>query len=448
MNKKLSGFTLIEVLVDISIFSIVSLAVISSYMASFRAIDYSKAKIASVALANEKMEDLRNMPYNSLATEHGPIYPPGNIVDEEIIYRQGIKLVAVTHIRYVDDPYDGNAAGTIVGKPKDLYPYDYKKVEVTVLKVGRSGLLARITSNIASNAAETPTDSGIINTCVVDSSSSPIDAATVSIFNDHVSPAVDMTVTTGSDGCIMVPNLPPNGENNYHISATKSGYSTDMTYSRESANLNSLQPDLNVYVQQISSQTLSIDKLSTLNIDIVDSGGGLIANTAVHIDGAKEKYFDPQTFKYSADLTTDGAGHIALPNMEFDNYKVTIAGYTVLTTSPYQPIDLKADTTLSARITVGNSAYPIILSCEPAKGLTGNSSTPLMIMGENLQGASVKLIAENGIEIIGTNLVYGENTVIDVDLDLSTAAMGFWDILIEKDGNSTRQLDGFEVTSE
>lgn len=446
-NKKAAGFTLIEVLVDISIFSIVSLAVISSYVSSFKAIDYSKAKLAAVALANEKMEDLRNMSYIALATEHGAIYPPGSIKDEESVYREGIKLMVITNIAFVDDPYDGNSAGTIEGKPKDLFPYDYKKAEITVYKVGGRGILTKITSNFASSAAETSTDSGVAGICVVDSASNPVNEATVTISNSSLSPVVNISTTTGEDGCISVPSLPPDNKNNYHIVVSKSGYSTDMTYPRTAQNPNSLQPDIDIYAQQNSWKTLSIDKTSTLNIDIADSSGTPIANTAVHIDGSKEKYFNPETLKYSADLTTDSAGHITLTDMEFDNYSVAVSGYTILASSPYQPLDLKADTVLNAKITVGSESYPQIISCEPLIGLIGDSSASLMVRGNNLQGSSIKLVSESGSEIVGTNITYNGNTVIDANFDLSSATAGFWDIVIENNGNVTKQIDGFEIKS-
>lgn len=447
LNNFCSGFTLVEILVDISIFALVALAVLSAYMASFRTLDLSKAKIAAVALANERMEGLRNMPYDSLATEHGLIYPPGNLLDNETIIRQGITFNVKISISYVDDPFDGNAAGTIAGKPKDLYSYDYKKAEVTVSKEGMSGHLARLTSNVAAKAAETPSNSGIVRICVVDSASLPVSGATITIYNDQVSPKVDIIATTGEDGCIMVPNLPPDSHNSYHLTATKDGFSTDMTYPRTSQNPNALQPDIDVLVQQISSQTLSIDQLGVLNIDIVDVDGQPIANQLVYIEGTKQKWFNPVTYKYSSNQTTDASGHIALPDMEFDNYKVTISGRTILSTSPYQPIDLKPGTTINAKIIVGDASYPRIISCEPMIGKTGDTSASLMIKGANMQNSTVKLINVSGAEIIGTNLQYIGSTTLDVDFNLAGAAIGAWDIYLESGGKSVRQFNGFTITN-
>lgn len=421
------------------------MAVLSAYVASFKSLELAKAKITAVALANEKMEELRNMPYDDLATQNGVIYPPGNLLDNEEINRQGTIYNVKIAISYFDDPFDGNVAGTIPGKPQDLYPYDYKKAEVTVSKVGRNGFLARLTSNISAKAAETPSNSGIIMLCVVDSTGAPVSGATITIYNDEASPIVNISATTGEDGCIMVPNLPPNSHNHYHLTATKDGYSTDMTYPRTAQNPNALQPDIDVLIQQISTQTLSIDQLSTLNIDVVDTGGLPIANTAVHIEGKKEMYFNPSTPKYSADLVTDASGHIGLTNMEFDNYSVTVSGQTILMTSPYQPIDLKPGVTLNARIVVGDPSFPIISSCEPLTGKTGDTSASLLIKGLNLQGATIKLINQSGAEIIGTNIVSSGGKTLDADFNLSGAVVGFWDIYIENGGNGTRQLNGIEI---
>ena len=64
----------------------------AQFAAGYSAMGLAKAKISAVALANEKMEDIRNMTYDELATEHGIIYPGGNILDDETIVRKNINF--------------------------------------------------------------------------------------------------------------------------------------------------------------------------------------------------------------------------------------------------------------------------------------------------------------------------------------------------------------------
>ena len=325
--------------------------------------ELAKAKTASVALANEKIEQIHNMPYDSLATEHGFIYPPGTILMTKSLY--GAESVSMsTRDFYIDDPFDGNATGTIIGKPQDLYPYDYKKVEVTVSKVGRNGYLSKLTTNVAAKAAETPSNTGIIKLCVIDSTGSPVSGATLTIENSELDPPVEkMSGVTGIDGCIMVPSLPPDSQNNYHLTATKDGFSTDLTYPRTAQNPNELYQDIDIIIQQVTEKTLIIDRLSTMEITFVDSSGKVLPNTSFHVRDSKEIYFNPSTYKYSQDLTTDANGHISLTDMGFGDYVISVPSGAIAAVSPYQPIDLKES---YVRLQLPRSHTAIDISATPA----------------------------------------------------------------------------------
>lgn len=449
-KRYLTGFTLVEIVVDIAIIGLVAAAVLTAYSASFRTMELAKAKIAAVALANEKMEEIRNMPYDSLATEHGPIYPGGSLLDDQEMERKGVQFNVHLVISYVDDPFDGNADGTIAGKPKDLYPYDYKKIDITVSKIGRSGYLSRITSNMAAKAAETPSNSGIIKICIIDSNSLPVPDAVITVTNPDVTPAVNITAAVGSDGCIMIPNLPPTTQNNYHLTATFDGYTTDLTSPRTSQNPNALQPDVDVSIQEVTPQTFVIDKLSTLQFDFVDEAGAPIPNLLFHLQGAKRLYFNPDTYKYSSDLTTDVNGHIEIPNMEFDDYSITtIPGRYILSSVPFMPIGLKADVTLPIKIIASTDAsLPRITSCDPTTGKIGDTVSPV-INGENFQdGATVRLVM-GATEIVGTNATVTKGNTIAVDFNLTGAIAGIYDIVITNpDASTVRQEKGFEIKNQ
>ncbi len=446
VSRKKRGFTLIEVLVDMFLLSVVFVTVFAGFMSTTKVIKLSRAKITAVALVNEKMEELRNMPYDSVATQHGMIYPPGNLVDMEEFQRGGYKFTLKRDIRYVDDPFDGDAAGTIAGKPKDLYPYDYKKVELSVSLVGGKGILATISSNMSGKAAETPSNTGIIKVCIVDSLSLSVSEANVKIQNFSVSPVVDINIVTGTDGCIFVPNLPPESHNKYHLEVTKSGYSTDMTYPRTVQNPNAQQPDVNVIIQEVTSQTLSIDRLGSLVVDIVDSAGAPVPSASLHIVGKKLKWFNPSTPKYSADVITDENGHLKLENMEFGDYTITVLNKTIAMTSPYQPVSLKAASEISVKIQLAASGSSLIIkSCEPLNGLI-STTVNIDIIGQNISsGATIKLVRAAVPDIIGTNVTLVKG-VLSADFNLANAQVGLYDIVITNSGGeSLTQIGGFEV---
>lgn len=437
-------------MIDISVIALVATGVLSAYSASFKAMELAKAKTASVALANEKMEEIHNMPYDSLATEHGLIYPPGAIKDNEEFVRRGVRFNVHTIISYIDDPYDGNADGSIAGKPKDLYPYDYKKVEIVVSKVGRTGHLAQLTTNIAAKAAETPSNTGIIKLCVVDSTGAPLSGVTLTVQNSEVDPAVDISGESGTDGCIMIPNLPPDNQNSYHLTATKDGYSTDMTYPRTSQNPNEECQDVDVLVQDVTNKTLVIDKLSTMEINFVDSSGNPLPNVNFHMDDSKEIYFNPTTYKYSEDLTTDANGYLRLTNMSFGDYKITTGSGTIAATSPYQPVGLKADVNLTVQVMMASSpTQPIILSANPPSGKI-NDIVYMTILGNNFDSLiGVKLVNQLGAEVVGSNVTVTGDDTIEVEFNTQGAAIGFWDIMVTNPGGeSTKQLNGIEIKNE
>jgi len=441
------AFTLIELLIEIAVLSAVAVAVLTAYSASLRSITLAKAKFLASALSSEKLEVLRNMPYDSLATEHGAIYPPGNILDNEEVDRSGMRFNVSTVISYVDDPFDGNADGTIAGKPQDLYPYDYKKAEITVSKIG-SSFSTKYSSNFSSKAAETPSNTGIIKLCVVDSSSLPVPEASVTIVNSDVNPPVNIEAITGDDGCIMVPNLPPSLHNSYHLTAAKAGYSTDSTYPRTAQNPNALIPDIDVLAQGVTSQTLVIDRFSKLTIHVLDKAGQPIANSPIHVEGSKRTYFNPDTLKFSLDAAVDGNGVLELPNMEFDDYNFSIPNRLIVAASPYLPAHLLSGVDLSVDLyTSDNMSDPAIFSCLPLYGMAG-SNVHLVITGDNIKnGAAAKLIfASTGQEIIGQNTTVDQDKIIEADFDLNGAPIGNWNILIDNgDGGQVLETNGFEV---
>lgn len=446
-NSRKRGFTLIEVVIDFGILALITVAVLGAYSASLKSIDLAKAKIAAVALANEKMEFLRNLPYDDLATEHGAIYPPGSILDDEEVTRKGIRFTVKTEISPVDDPYDGTAGG---GSP-DLNPADYKKIDITVSKVGAHGYLAKISSSFAAKAAETAGNTGIARICVFGEDGQPVAGATLTIKNTTLTPPVNMSLTIPDDGCYMVPNLPPDDHNHYNLSVTKAGYSTDSTYPRTSQNPNQLQPDVNIIVQQVTNQTLSIDRLGNLTIQLVDDAGDPIANAAVHVEGAKEIYFNPRTPKYAQDFTSDGDGKIVLNNMEFDQYTVTVDDWIIAASSPYEPIDLKAGQNLVATLHLTHSnTLPVIVSAEPVVSQRG-TVLALSVNGRNFSSPTIKIVDGQGNEIGGTNVVvtsHGQDQTIDADINLASAAVGIWDIIVTNDdGENIRQVGGLEVVN-
>lgn len=431
------------------IVSMVAVAIISGYAAAFKSINLAKAKMVAVTLSNERMEMIRNMPYDDLATQHGSIYPSGNLLDDETVNRNGVIFNVHTVISYVDDPFDGNAAGNIARKPKDLYPYDYKKVEITVGKSGRKSQLSKIVTNVSAKAAETPSDTGILNFCVIDNLGNPVSDADVHVTNIVLAPQIDISMVTGDDGCLLIPKLPPDQHNNYNIIVSKSGYSTSQTYPRTAQNPNALTPDVDIIVQQVTGVTLVIDKLSTMEISFKDQSGNPIPELGFLLEGSKMIYNNPDTFKYSQTFTTDSQGYIKISNLEFDDYKIkNLSKMNLISTSPVQSIRLSPDTNLAVIATLSSSnTNPVIYNISPSSGIVGDHIS-ITVDGKNLDsGANIKLVNRStGAEISGTNIEVSQRTRMVADFNLIGAAVGSYDLVITNtNGEFVSQMNSFNV---
>ena len=446
-RRKSAAFTLIEVMLDATIIALIATAVLSAFSTAFKSIAASKAKITAVALANERMEIIRNLPYDSIATTTGSV-PPGNIPSTENINRNNINFVVDTAIKYVDDPSDGLLGGS---PPDPYFSYDYKQVEVKVRRSSSQINLVTLTTNIAANAAETSTNKGILYFCVIDSSNAPIDGASLTVQNDEVSPVVNISVQTGADGCVMVPELPPDTHNGYHLVVTKDGYSISMTYDRTSQNPNQLHPDIDILAQQVTRITMSIDKVSTININAYDLNGNPIPNLKLHLQDDYEIYFNPATYRYSQDVDLDAQGKITLNDMATANYSLSVvtAGYYLSSSNPVSPFYLAPDSSVTYNIYLTTSSTaPRIDSIVPAQGKITDAMT-ITVNGDNFEGPSptMKLInPSTGIEIVATDVDLHSDSQVSGIFDLTLGSLGSWDVYVQNPGGEfSRKVGGFEI---
>ena len=451
MNQRSQGgFTLIETILGLTVMVIMITAISQLFVDNLRVLTLSKARNIAIALANEQIEYLRDLPYDNVKTQYGAIYPPGLIPDSQTVVRGGYTFTEVTEVSYVDDPYDGNAAGTIVGKPKDLNPGDYKKAQVSIYLKSSGQLVARLTSDVAAKAAETASNTGVISVKVIDASGNPIPNANVHIYNPSPTPDVDIQTTTDNLGFVVIPNLPLDSTNNYQITVTLAGYSTDMTIADPPGTQTAVELNPNVLLQQVTSITLTIDRTSTLNVHVVNTAGSVLASLPVTITGAKQIELNPTVYKYSATTTTDASGNIALPGLECDSYSYAVpSGYYLVSVQPYAPGTLSPNTSQTVNLVVSTSSnYPAIATASPTKASTGSNPTSIKLTGTNFNGSSTVVLKQTGqTDITATSVVpSGSNTILSFNVNLTGAATGSWDIVVTTSSGTVTQTGGFSVT--
>lgn len=312
MIYKKATFSIIEIIIDIAIISLVSIGIITLMIANIRNASYSQMRFVAANLANQRLEEVRNLPYDQIATEHGIILPQGNLKDnEEIVFASQVFDVSTVIIWY-DDPYDGTS-------PTDTAPYDYKKVTIRVMAQDRPVIYSTVTTNIGSRAAETTSNTGILLVKVVDGVNQPVEEASVHVT--HASPAIDITAPTDSQGLIMIPLLPPG--TGYTVSATKSGFSTDTTVDPATCDdIPTSEATANpiVLLQDQVEITLQIRCLVDLNITAKDQNNQLLPNQQLRVMSSRRFCADPLLYRYNQLLSTDLNGLISVPQIENDSY--------------------------------------------------------------------------------------------------------------------------------
>lgn len=353
------SFTLIDVLVGTFLILIVFLGIFGAYQLGLKVIGQSKAKIIATALANQQMEQVRNLPYQSVGVIGG--YPEGILAAATSTTSNNIEYTIETRVDFIIDSADGIAA------PEDDCPNDYKKAEVKVSWSGRfSGEVVLTTDiapkNIAQECAET---GGIRSVSVFDAYGAMVTSPLIEVKD----PETDQTLKTAT---------PIDGKHYFSLAAgtykvviSKTNYSLEQTYgSGESYDGKIIatpeNPHSIILEGQLTEISFSIDKVSSIITQARGTKGAgypVVHNVTFTLTGAKKIGLDVNEnpiYKYSQEQTTDGPGQVEIPNLEWDSYS-----FSVLTpgldlvgvesppgTETIQPVGLAPDTSLSVRLIV------------------------------------------------------------------------------------------------
>ena len=327
------GQILIEIVVTVGLLTILFHAVFTLINAAFQSLGDSQARQTARHIAQSKIEEIKNLPYDEIGTQGG--IPAGNLVQTETVNQNGLDYLIRTSIVFVDDPFDDFS-------PADLLPTDYKRVRVEVSWSGlfSSNRPAVLVTDIAPPGMEEPVAGGTIEIAVFDAQVEPVAEAEVKITNDAVSPAIDLDLRTNQEGKILLPGAPA-CSSCYFIEATKDGYTTDRTYSTDEV-VNPAKGYLTVEVGKVAETSLKIDKVSTLNFYSSEPG------VAFHLTSSKVIGTDAEEnkiYKLDEGFTVDENGELVLEDFEWATYEFDIVGqeYDIAGTNPFTPINLEPD---------------------------------------------------------------------------------------------------------
>lgn len=429
-KNKLSGFTLVEILTVLFIFSVVSVTFYSVFSSGTKYIFESKSRLGALALANEKMEIIRNLEYDDIGTTEGEI--EGDIPQNEEVIENERKFNVNTLVEYVDDPYDGTAYDDAI------WFEDYKHVTVTVSwsqDVNSSPV--KLVSRFAPHGIEkeNPND-GILSINVFskepEGTAESLSGSTVHVVNSEI--GLNTSKNTDEDGnaTFMGSNIQDSIEK-YEITLSKSGYETVSTYPpypTSAFNPVDVHASVVTGLAQVNIANIFQNKLANLEIDTVDFLDRSISDVDFHIKGGKKigttiGSNDP-VYNLDEDGKTDSDGKKAYNDISPGQYEIIPSlngtNYELIEINPASPFNLISSSPQEAKIRLADKNATSILVT-----IIGTDSNPV-------EGASVQLKNDTlNYDITQTTPSNGK-VFFPVSLDLFQA--GIYNLKITASGYS------------
>jgi prepilin-type N-terminal cleavage/methylation domain-containing protein len=449
------GFTLVELTVTVTILAIIVVSFLGLFTSLVHSTIIAKRQAVASTLATNQMEYLKSLPYDNLAVAGGSIYATSPLPATLSKTVNGVRYTIKTSINYVDDAYDGCASYPTQAL-KELYcrnypppsgptttdqnPQDYKIANVTV--TDRSNLrLAQVDTQISSRVSETASTTGALFVRVIDSNGNPVAGATVAVNNTTITPNVAVSDSTDTNGTAIFYGLPPDTNTDYHITGSKTGYSS-LTTIVPSGSLQPTYPSQRILTQQSSYTTLPIRQQGTNSIivETVDTAGNPLANVRVYMKGGYKSYTDSANAAYYYDNltpsdvrpTTDASGLAVVQNLVPGAYVFCgdagatscNAGATTYYlaamvpyggTNPFNPVTVPTYDPLTPPTTTydynggaylqkvrlilsTSSTYPRVRTINPASASLSSGTLnnfPFTVSGTNLSGASVRFLKDS-----------------------------------------------------
>lgn len=383
-KKSSQGITVVETLIAVAIFAIVGVAFVQIYTRILSATNTLRLRNIATFVATTEFEIIRNLPYASVGVSGG--VPDGVLQATKVVDYNGLSFTVTPTVRNYDDPFDG----TIGGDPNDLSPADGKLVELSITCTNCDDFTPVVyTTRVSPLNLETTSTNGSLRVKVFDAAGLPVVGASVSITNQAPDPDIVINDTTDNNGELLIVDTIP-GVEDYEITVTKSGYSTERTYADgESGIVTPVKPHATVALQQLTQSSFAIDQTSTLNISTVTPTCSAVGSVDYQLVGSKLIGTDPDVLKYDSTGSTNGSGTASLTSMEWDTYTLTEtdSAYDAIGFNPISPFSLDPNATQDIQIVVqaADPSTAVVVVTDQATGLP-------------LDGASVQLANESGYD--------------------------------------------------
>lgn len=385
-----SGFTIIEALVFLFLFALITSVFFQTFAYGTALIQQSKYRLGAIALANQKMEIIKSLDFENIGTTTG--IPAGDLVEDESVQVNNSTYAVHTFVQYADDTFDG----TLGGSPNDLVPNDYKRVRIEVTWGNASDAeTVAIATTIAQQGVEQAAGGGILSINILDSEGNGVSNTDVRIVNAGVSPAVDVTATTDATGNVFLIGAPASSQG-YEVTFSRSGYYGSLTYDPyPTTSFNPTDVHASVVDATVNQATFVMDQEVDLELSTEDPFGTDIPDIDFRIDGGRQigtvagsSPAEP-VYGFGADGATDGSGERNYPGESYGSYVWTLdageSGYTFVRLDPDSTLGANTLQALPGTIT----GVKMVLADNAVRALlvTVTDATD----GTPVSGASVRL---------------------------------------------------------
>ena len=476
-NKKpraKTGFTIIELLIATFVIGTALIGVFGMFLLSLRLAQESERRLVAIALANERMENVRNLPYVDVGTSGG--VPSGSILQQETVVRNNVPYTVDIDIRYVDDIFDGEGSGIgggciavahvpagqsencqdlCVGSSAvnahiehgdslgdcaggssgvDVLNTDYKQVRVEVSWPSpNSPKPILLITKVAPQGVEGGELFGTLSLTVLDALGAVVPTVDVGLVNNSLDPVVNISTQTDSWGGLVLPGL-PEASQSYELTVSKTGYTSEQTYDITA----DFVPDadhnhLSMLIGEVTDKTIVIDLDSRLTMTF-EEGGDDVAN---YCEGVPPREISGQehTLRGTKTIGVDGSGD---PVYIYDFSGVSDAsGQSVHENLVWDTYDLALPVTTVCDIKETSLVMPVVIGTGQDLDMTIKlvKHTPISLhvtvidpAGLPIDNTTVRLV-DNGVdETLGTGIwgqVLFEDIPTNDDYTLEVNAPGY-----------------------
>ena len=297
--KESKGFTFIDVIVGVSLMSIVFLGIFAAYQLGLKTIGFNQRKITATAIVTGQIEKIRNLPYLLVGTKDAQLpFAQGVLDSATTTLSNNIEYQIEIKVKFVVDEADGTG-------DEDLCDWDYKRVEVRASWSGRFSGEVQLVTDIApkdkveeiQTCQEQP--GGILSVSVFDALEAIVPSPLIEVFNLSTGLLADSA--TPFDGKHDFPLV----TSTYRVIASKYGYSTERTYGIDEIAIPK-KLNLTVLEGQPAEIYFSIDILSSLSVETFSPWG---------TDYFSDSFSDEGKIFEKSDLTVSD-GRITLAALE------------------------------------------------------------------------------------------------------------------------------------